>query len=45
MIVPKPDGDAVRSDSTRFKADEDPLSEGGIWLWAGATAAIGQTSK
>ena len=32
MIVPKPHGDAVRSYSTRFKADEDSLSEGGIWL-------------
>jgi hypothetical protein len=32
MIAPKPHGDAVRSYSTRFKADEDSLSEGGIWL-------------
>jgi hypothetical protein len=32
MAVRKPQGDPVRSYGTRFVVDEDPISEGGLWL-------------
>jgi hypothetical protein len=32
MEVRKPQGVPVRSYSTRFAVDEDPISEGGVWL-------------
>jgi hypothetical protein len=33
LIAAKPsDADVIRSYSTRFRADENPISEGGIWL-------------